>query len=167
MFSAFIVSVISICSLKFLNLFCIDTREDRDFVIKIILDARQKQLSDPVTDDEIFGDNSPRLHVTPIINMKATNLKDVIDWSDDTVHEPPLTCEMPITSVREISAQPMEVPHCIESIERIVKKVTEASGHVFSEERRDAYIRGNEIGASLMERNRSKQDLAKLLKFKI
>ena len=51
-------------------------------------------------------------------------------------------------------------------VERIVKKVTEAAAHVYSHERRDGYVRSHEVSAELMARNRSKQDLVNLVKFR-
>ena len=44
--------------------------------------------------------------------------------------------------------------------------VTEAAGHVYSHERREGYIRSQVVSRELMSRNKSKQDVAKLVKFR-
>ena len=63
----------------------------------------------------------------------------------------------------------MEVPNWsshTQSVERVVKKVTEAAAHVYTHERRDGYVRSHEVSAELMAKNRSKQDLVNLVKFR-
>ena len=47
------------------------------------------------------------------------------------------------------------LPFRVQSVERLVKKVTEAAAHVYTQERRDGYIRGQEASAELIARNRS------------
>ena len=64
---------------------------------------------------------------------------------------------------------PMEVPNwpChTQSIERVVKIVTEASAKYFSQEKRDGGIRVQETSRRLMSKNESKQDLCNPTKFK-
>ena len=64
---------------------------------------------------------------------------------------------------------PMEVlnwPCRTQSIERVVKMVTEASAKYFSQDKRDGGIRTQEISRRLMSKNESKQDLCNLAKFK-
>ena len=71
--------------------------------------------------------------------------------------------------VKQFATQPMTVPDWpshTQSVERLVKKVTEAAGHVYSHARRDAYIRGQEASAELMSSNRSKQDMVAMAKFR-
>ena len=66
-------------------------------------------------------------------------------------------------------ASPMELPDWsshTQSVERCVKMVTEAASHVYSQERREAYIRSQVISRELMSKNKSKKDISKLLKFK-
>ena len=63
----------------------------------------------------------------------------------------------------------MEVPDWpshTQSIERCVKMVTEAAAHVYSAERREGYIRSTVVSRQLMSRNKSKKDLANLVKFR-
>ena len=61
---------------------------------------------------------------------------------------------------------PMEVPNwsChTQSIERVVKMVTEASEKYYSHEKRDGAIRAKEHSRRLMSKNESKQDLLSLI----
>ena len=50
-----------------------------------------------------------------------------------------------------------------QSIERCVKQVTEAAGKVYTQEKREGYIRGQEASRRLMAKIESKQDLMKLV----
>ena len=64
----------------------------------------------------------------------------------------------------------MEVPNwpChTQSIERVVKMVTEASAKYFSQEKRDGVIRTQEASRRLMAKNDSKQDFFNLAQFNV
>ena len=54
-----------------------------------------------------------------------------------------------------------------QSIERQVKQVTDACDRVFSHEKRDGWIKNQEIFRQLISKNDSKQDLVKLFSFQI
>lgn len=74
----------------------------------------------------------------------------------------------PTVAVKAFQDRPMEVPSWpshTQSVERCVIMTTEAAQHVYSEDRRMAYIRGQVASRDLMSRNRSKADLASLAKF--
>ena len=108
-----------------------------------------------------------RPRTTPEINPDAKSLYDMIDWTSS--YEPPLTCAMTTACLKTIIDSPMQVPSWpshTQSIERCVKMVTEAAAHVYSQERREGYIRSQVVSRELMSRNRSKQDIAKLVKFR-
>jgi len=115
--------------------------------------------------DDALGDLSVRPRKTPSINSNATTLLELIEWSEN-VYEPPLTCKLRLSEVRKFINEPMQVPAwpCHgQSIERIVKQVTEAAGKVYTAEKREGYIRGQEASRRLMSKNESKQDLTKLI----
>ena len=121
-------------------------------------------------DEEVQrGDDSVRDRKTPNINENATKLADLIDWKVEEVTEPPLTCSLTTMELQPLIASPIVVPAWpshTQSVERLVKRVTEASAHVFSHERRDGFIRSQEASSELMPRNRSKQDLVNLAKYR-
>ena len=56
-------------------------------------------------------------------------------------------------------------PSHTQSVERCIKMVTEASGHVYSQDRREGYIRSQILSRELMSRNRSKKDMHNLVNF--
>ena len=131
-------------------------REERKSGVQKIIDLRRE--------NEV-GDISVRPRKTPFININATSLLQLIDWSVD-VYEPPLTCTLTTTEIKKFIDAPMKVPQwpCHgQSIERCVKQVTEAAGKVYSHEKREGYIRGQEASRQLMNKNESKQDLMKLV----
>ena len=145
------------------TMLCSDYIREREFAINKILEIRGEG-----DEESQIGDSSVRSRKTPDINENATKLEDLIDWSCE-LSEPPLTCNLTTKEIKEFVAAPMTVPNWTshtQSVERLVKKVTEASSHVYSQERRDGYIRSQEASAQLMSRNRSKQDLVALIKFR-
>ncbi|KAG7162697.1 hypothetical protein Hamer_G030759, partial [Homarus americanus] len=76
----------------------------------------------------------------PPINVNATKLSELVDLSLEVL-EPPLTTSLTSQELRNLKETPMQVPKWpshTQSVERCVKMVTEAAGHVYSHERREA-----------------------------
>ena len=142
---------------------CSEEKEERKFAVDKIIEIRGEGDK-----ENQVGNSSVRIRKTPDINEHAKKLEDLIDWSQD-VSEPPLTCFLTIKVIKYLINTPMRVP-CwsthTQSVERLVKEVTEASVHVYSQEKRDECIRSQEVSAELMPKNRSKKDLMALTKFK-
>ncbi|KAG7169561.1 hypothetical protein Hamer_G031129, partial [Homarus americanus] len=75
----------------------------------------------------------------PLINVNATKLSELVDLSLEVL-EPPLTTSLTSQELRNLKETPMQVPKWpshTQSVERCVKMVTEAAGHVYSHERRE------------------------------
>ncbi|KAG7163047.1 hypothetical protein Hamer_G002105, partial [Homarus americanus] len=75
----------------------------------------------------------------PPINVNATKLSELVDLSLEVL-EPPLTTSLTSQELRNLKETPMQVPKWpshTQSVERCVKMVTEAAGHVYSHERRE------------------------------
>ena len=93
-----------------------------------------------VGDEETqVGDSGVRERRTPVINIGATSLLDLVDLSSGAT-EPPLTCKLTSSSLKKFVDTQMEVPEWpshTQSVERCVKMVTEAAAHVYSHERRE------------------------------
>ncbi|KAG7172167.1 hypothetical protein Hamer_G029256, partial [Homarus americanus] len=73
------------------------------------------------------------------INVNATKLSELVDLSLEVL-EPPLTTSLTRQELRNLKETPMQVPKWpshTQSVERCVKMVTEAEGHVYSHERRE------------------------------
>ena len=142
---------------------CSDDKEERKEAVDKILTLRGS-----VDDEAQIGDRSPRPRRNPLINLQAETLSELIDWTDIT--EPPLTCTLTNKTLKGFAEVPMEVPKWpshTQSVERCVKMVTEAAAHVYSQERREGYIRGQVTSRGLMSSNGSKKDLINLTKLKI
>ena len=142
--------------------------EKEDFIIRIILiqitsfeilgPEDQKERIEGVErilairgegdSDTQRGDSSVRTRRTPDINRDASSIGDLISWSEGE-SEPPLTCSLSTSEV-------MRVMNHTQSIERVVKMVTEASAKYFSQEKRDGGIRAQETSRRLMSKNESK-----------
>ena len=141
---------------------CSKDKEERKQAVKIITAVRGKGDG-----DKQLGDMSVRPRKTPKINTNASCLKELIPWNED-IHEPPLTCHLTTNEIKQYIEMPMQVPDWpshTQSVERCVKMTTEAAGHVFSQQRRDVYIRGQMVSRGLMSTNKSKKDLFDLLNF--
>ncbi|KAL3054343.1 hypothetical protein OYC64_006631 [Pagothenia borchgrevinki] len=139
------------------------SEDQKEIIEGVILAIRGE--GDP---DTQLGDSSVRTRRTPDINCDASSIGDLISWSEG-VSEPPLTCLLSTSEVKNVIKTPMEVlnwPCHTQSIERVVKMVTEASAKYFSQEKRDGGIRAQETSRRLMSNNESKQDLCNLAKFK-
>ena len=139
-------------------LLCSNDIEERRAGVEKILELRGGE-------DDTTGDLSVRPRKTPTINPSASSLLELIEWSEG-VYEPPLTCKLTTEQVKKFVEEPMEVPQwpChAQSIERCVKQLTEAASKVYTHEKREGYIRGQEASRRLMSKNESKQDLMKLL----
>ena len=88
-------------------------------------------------EEENMGDRSVRLRVLPNLNIKRTNLRNLIEWENAT--EPIITCHLTKSQLLEFMRTPMEVeyiPCHTQAIERAVKEVTAAANAVCGEDRR-------------------------------
>ena len=141
-----------------------DDEEERSCGVKKILAIRGEGLENTQK-----GDSSVRSRRTPEINPKANSIVKLIDWTEEGVSESPLTCSLTTGEIKCFVHTPMKVPDwpChTQSIERVVKMVTEASGKYFSHEKRDGVIKTQEASRRLMPRNESKQDLVNIANFR-
>ena len=135
------------------------------FAIKKIIEIKGNGV-----EEVQLGDMSlrPRLRpLTPEINPESENLIDLIDWCSGAT-EPPPTCSLTTAQVKQFVDTPMSAPDCpshTQSIERCVQMVTEASGHVYSQDRREGYIRSQIVSRKPMIKNRSKKDMHNLVDF--
>ena len=142
------------------TLLCSSDLEERKQGVEKIIEIRGTG-----NQDTQCGDLSVRARNTPTINYNATCLVDLINWSND-LYESPLTCSLTTSEVKQFIDIQMEVPDwpCqTQSIERVVKMVTEASEKYYSHEKRDGAIRAKEHSRRFMSKNESKQDLFSLI----
>lgn len=125
------------------TILCSEVEQERRFAVDKIVELREEE-----DEDTQVGDRSVRDRKALDINEHATKLADLIDWSEKLT-EPPLTCPLTTKNIKEVVAYPMKVPDRpshTQNVERLVKRVTEASAHVYSHGRRGGYIRSQ--GAS-------------------
>ena len=128
---------------------CSNDQQERIEGVERILAIRGE--GDP---DTQLGDSSVRSRKTLEINDDASSIGEMISWSEG-VSEPPLTCTINTSELKNFFNTPMEVPNwpChTQSIERVVKMVTEASSKYFSQEKRDGGIRAQETSRRLMSK---------------
>jgi len=112
------------------TLLCSDDSQQRRVGVQKIIYLR-------AGDDSTLGDISVRPRRTSTITPRASNLLELIDWSDG-VYEPPLTCKFTTAEVKKFVDEPMQVSpwRChVQSIERCVKQVTETAGKVYTQKK--------------------------------
>lgn len=135
----------------------------RTEAVEVILKIRGTLI-----DDDQLGDCSFHSRKVPPINVNATKLSELVDLSLEVL-EPPLTTSLTSQELRNLKETPMQVPKWpshTQSVERCVKMVTEAAGHVYSHERREGYIKAQIASRLLMTRNQSKESMKALVTFK-
>ncbi|KAG7167104.1 hypothetical protein Hamer_G005440 [Homarus americanus] len=113
-------------------------------------------------EQEATSDDIGRLFVSfkksSPINVNATKLSELVDLSLEVL-EPPLTTSLTSQELRNLKETPMQVPKWpshTQSVERCVKMVTEAAGHVYSHERREVknapFEMGNDIIMNILSK---------------
>lgn len=130
----------------------------RDFAVGKILAIRDGASS---------GDSSNRPYHMPDINVEASDLRDLIEWSNPNVklHEPLLTCQLTQTELISLIERKMNVPEFPvhgQNIERCVQSVTRASESVCGKSARDGFIKATLHHRKLLSTNESKKDLMAL-----
>jgi len=89
------------------TLLCSEDQKERIEGVERILAIRGE--GDP---DTQLGDSSVRTRRTPDINCDASSIGDLISWSEG-VSEPPLTCLISTSEVKNFIKTPMEVLNCL------------------------------------------------------
>ena len=75
--------------------------EDRSFAVDQIVKLR---------DGADFGDNSVRPRKTPKLNLSATSLVNLIDWTTADVQEPSFTCTLTTSEILAFKDSPYNAP---------------------------------------------------------
>ena len=139
----------------------------RDFAVQKIVQIRAANNTadcpTPGTSSSSTGENATvRPFNMPEINVDATKLEDLIDWSTVPLYEPLLTSHLSHNQLIELVMNKMDVPDFPvhgQSIERCVQGVTRASASVYGHEARDGFIKATLHHRQLLSTNDSKKDL--------
>lgn len=137
--------------------------ELRAKALEIILRIRGKPF-----DDDQMGDCTFIQRKIVQLNVNAIKLSDLLDLNSEVL-EPPLTTSLTSKDLKRFEDTPMQVPNWpshTQSVERCVKMVTEAAGHVYSHEKREGYIKAQLVSRQLLQRHNSKKDMKSLATFK-
>eukprot|EP00918_Siedleckia_nematoides_P061858 GHVU01134955.1.p2 GENE.GHVU01134955.1~~GHVU01134955.1.p2 ORF type:complete len:135 (-),score=16.80 GHVU01134955.1:108-512(-) len=103
--------------------------------------------------------------VPQTVNLKASDLKTLIDWKAETITEPVFTANMSLVQLDSLKVAPLELPpnslHT-QSCERAVKLVTEAAESVCGWARKDGFIRTQLRNREVMPTLKTKKDFLKV-----
>ena len=147
---------------------CGDDEEDRRFAIKTIIRNRERDGHNDIGD--LSPMSTPR-RVNPKLNFDARplTLRNVIDWDVRIFREPPLTCNISSQDLWSFLDTKMEFPanfpNHTQSVERIIKRVTQAGKHVATEDRRDGLVLAQLEACRMLPVYETKKDLVKLTEF--
>ena len=98
-----------------------DSREEvRRKAVLWVIEARR----------EFNPDLHPRQSIYPIVNFKAKNYSDLIDWTSEPCTEPPLTMDLSLDNIIGIIRNRLELPRYpnhTQDVERMVRVVTEVA----------------------------------------
>ena len=141
-----------------------DDKEDRRFAIEKIVKNRERQ------GHPRFGDCGPEPRKNPKVNFDAKPLtfRNVISW-DRVFREPALTSRLTTEQLYKYLDEKMVVPYIpnhTQSVERLVKRVTEAGHHVSTEDKRDGVILAQLEACDILPRKESKRDLLQLIEYR-
>ena len=140
-----------------LSLLCSDSEKDRSFAVEKIVELRGGAS---------YGDKSVRDFHPPLLNLKASALLDLIDWKEEILSEPILTCDLSTDEVKSLKEVPFSVDKYsghAQSVERAVKETSNAATRVYGFERRDGYIRAKVKSRKFVSKPQSKKDLVGML----
>ena len=97
------------------------------------------------------------------------SFRNVIDWDARVFREPPLTCQITSQDLWSFVETKMEFPANFpchtQSVERMIKRVTEAGQHVATEDRRDGVVLAQLEACRVLPKYETKKDLEMLVNF--
>ena len=99
--------------------------------------------------------------------MDSVTLTRLINWETENIHEPIFTCTLSKKELLEIYSAPFTVPyypHHTQSVERVVKEVTQAADSVCGFDKRDGFIKARVANREVIPKFQSKKDLNILFK---
>jgi hypothetical protein len=127
----------------------------RELAFRRILKARSQKIA------------GIRKFKIPFFNFEASDYTEIIFWQESQVTEPPLTANLSAETLRSMAECGFETgdnitlfPCHIQTVERCIKLVTEASGAVCGYEKRDGFIRGRLLSRKNMPSFETKRDYA-------
>ena len=114
-----------------------------------------------------MGDSTPRQFKTPeVLNFEAEKLADLIDWEKVKLTEPLITTSLSSDELLSLLETPLKVPstwQChSQSMERAIRKVSEASLKVTGEKKRDGWVRCGDESRKWLKKPESKNDYKSL-----
>ena len=138
-----------------------DDRAEREFAVRMIKLIRCRQ------GDSSRGNKAPRVRTNPTkLNLAASSLAEVID-ERQYKHESLLTCDIPTSELDTLIESPLEVlpyPSHTQSVERNIRRMTQAGQKVSTLKKRDGVILTQQVVSQHYNSasKRSKKDLHSL-----
>jgi len=113
-----------------------------------------------------------RNFLSPVVNFEASDYTELIDWANCKLSTPPMMENISIESLKELlntkvitEFEFINFPCHTQSVERIVKLVTESSIKVCGEKNRDGFTRTTLFSRTEMPSFNSKKEFITMPKF--
>ena len=140
-----------------LNLLTSTDEQDRKFAVDVIQQLRGTNT---------IGSQSVRIYTVPqSINLEATSIASLIDWTTETVTEPVFTASIPTEALAALLDAPLPPPPYAvhtQSCERAVKAVTEAAKSVYGWEQRHGFVKVRTKHRQKVKRLRTKKEFMEI-----
>ena len=135
--------------------------EERMFAVRMIRDNIRKGA--------MTGSSLPRKFDAPTINFQAQKLSQLIDWDSVPLTEPLITGDLTTEQVVACLDTPLAVPstwQChSQSMERAIRKVSEACLMVVGEKKREGWVRCADASRKVLMKPNTKADYMPLFDF--
>ena len=139
---------------------------DREFGIKQVRHIRSISCPTHELTPEQLGSVGLREYTVPkTVNLQATSLQDLIDWTSEELSEPVFTAKLSVKQLESLKHAPLVIPKYsihTQSCERAVQMVTNAAMTVTSQARRHAIIQSKNRTRSLLPTLTSKKYFSQL-----
>ena len=149
--------------LLLLTLLASDSEEERRFAVNIIVNR--------IRNGDVSGSHLPRKFAVSAVNFKADDLVQLIDWETVPLTEPLLTATLSTEEVAACAITPLSVPatwQChSQSMDRAIRKVSEASLMVVGEQKREGWVRCADASRKALKKPNSKADYMSLLELNV
>ena len=140
-----------------------ENEEERRFAVMVIMDKIRKESNE--------GCSKPRKFDTSELNFQAQNFTELIDWDKVKLTEPLLSATLSTDLIVACLDNPLSVPNSwqchSQSMERAIRKVSEACLMVVGEKKREGWIRCAEESRKVIKKPNTKADYMPLFDFSL
>ena len=137
---------------------CDDNPDARSFIVDKILSLR---------DGSDVGDTSKRVFKPPPLNFSATSYLDLIDWNAVPITESILTASFSTLTLNHFREEKLVLPPFpshTQSVERVIREITDVSGKCVGFDSRHGMLLGRYASRAVAPKVKTKRDMSGMIK---